>query len=525
MEAVVGLGVEDLRIILLLGGAVLLLAVVAVRVSVRSGLPSLLLYLLIGLALGEGGLGIEFDNVRATQALGYLALVLILAEGGLTTSWRHIKPSVAPAAALSTLGVLVSVGVIGVAARVMLGLDWASAMLVGAILSSTDAAAVFSVLRTVPLPRRLTGMLEAESGLNDAPVVILVTALSAVAAGVAPANPVHMAVEAAVELSVGTAVGVAIGWVGSRLLRHFADTSSALFSIGVLAVPALAYAAAASSHGSAFIAVYVCALVLGNTGLPHKMATRGFATAMGWLAQIGLFVLLGVLASPSELLGWTLPALLMGLVLLLVARPLSVLVAVGPFGATWREQAFLSWAGLRGAVPVVLATVPATQGATRLDWVFDLVFMLVVIYTVVQGPTLPWVARRLRVIDEGATTDLDLESTPLERMNADVVHVEIGDESRMAGVEVYELRLPRGANVALVMRRSRSFVPERHTVLRRGDALMIVTPTDLRDAVETRLQAVSEQGRLAGWLAPGVRPPLLRGSADRGRERRRASLD
>ncbi|MCH8612085.1 potassium/proton antiporter [Arsenicicoccus dermatophilus] len=523
--AMAGFGVEDLRLVLLVGSVVLLLAVVAVRVSTRSGLPSLLLYLLIGVALGESGLGIQFEDTRLTQALGYTALVIILSEGGLTTSWRHIRPSVAPAALLSTAGVLVSVAVIGVAAHLMLPLDWPAAMLVGAVLSSTDAAAVFSVLRSVPLPRRLTGMLEAESGFNDAPVVILVTALTGVVAGTSHAGPLVLFAEAVVELVVGTLAGLAVGWLGTRLLHRYADTSSGLFSIGVLAVPGLAYAVATYAHGSGFIAVYVAALVLGNSSLPHKAATRGFATAMGWLAQIGLFVLLGLLASPSQLARWAVPAVVLGLVLLLVARPLSVLVSATPFGIGAREQVFLSWAGLRGAVPVVLATVPATEGAQQLAWLFDLVFMLVVIYTVVQGPTLPWVARRLGVIDEGATMDLQVESTPLERMNADVVQVEIGDESRLAGVEVYELRLPRGASVALVLRRGRSFVPERSTVLRRGDALMVVMPSTLREATEERLRAVSEQGRLAGWLRPGERPPPARIPRERGQDRHRGSVD
>ena len=525
MDTGADFGIEDLRSVLLLGSAVLLLAVVAVRISTRSGLPSLLLYLLIGVGLGESGLGIQFDGGRLTQALGYIALVLILAEGGLSTSWRHIRPSVAPAALLSTVGVIVSVGVVGVAARFVLHLDWVSALLVGAVLSSTDAAAVFSVLRSVPLPRRLTSLLEAESGFNDAPVVILVTALASVAAGDSDAGPLFLAGLAVYELVVGALLGIAVGWLGTKLLRRYADTSSALFSIGVMAVPTMAYCVATYAHGSGFLAVYVAALVVGNSSLPHKAATRGFATAMGWLAQIGLFVLLGLLASPSELGRWIVPAVVMGLVLLLVARPLSVVVSATPFGIGWREQAFLSWAGLRGAVPVVLATVPETSGASSLAWLFDLVFMLVVIFTIVQGPTMPYVARRLGVIDAGATLDLQLESTPLERLNTEVVEVQIGDESRMAGVEVYELRLPKGANVALVLRGEQSFVPERSTVLRRGDSLMVVVPSALRDAAEERLRAVSQQGRLAGWLEPGKRPPVSRTVRERGQRRRDGSLD
>src|SRR6478672_7117660 len=318
--------VEELNPALLVGALVLLLSVAAVRLSVRSGLPSLLLYLAIGLAIGEAGLGIRFNSAELTQVLGYAALVLILAEGGLTTHWDGIRRSVAPAALLSTLGVVVSVGVVGVAARLFLDLPWGVALLVGAVLSSTDAAAVFSVLRRVPLPRRITGLLEAESGFNDAPVVILVVAL---AEQTAPHAISHtwwqLVLIAAAELAGGAAIGLALGYAGGLGLRRVASSSSGLFSIGVISLTVLAYAGASLAHASGFIATYLAALVLGNMRLPHRPAVRGFAEALGWLAQIGLFVMLGLLVAPGRLLSQLGPAVVIGLVLLLVARPLSVL--------------------------------------------------------------------------------------------------------------------------------------------------------------------------------------------------------
>ncbi|MCH8628001.1 potassium/proton antiporter [Arsenicicoccus piscis] len=359
-------GIDDLSIALLLGGLVLLLSVVAVRVSVRSGLPSLLLYLAIGLALGVGGLGIPFDNDLLTQVLGYTALVLILAEGGLTTSWPAIKPSVRPAALLSTVGVVVSIAVTGTATHLLLDLGWEQSFLVGAILSSTDAAAVFSVLRTVPLPRRITGMLEAESGFNDAPVVMMVLALSHAVASSGPTNWWEVAALAGVELVVGAAVGAALGWLGGRLLAYFADTSSALFSIAVMAVCVIAYAAATLLHTSGFIAVYLAGLVLGNMALPHRQAIKGFSAAVGWLAQIGLFVLLGLLATPSELLRWVGPAFFVGLVLLLVARPLSILVSLTPFRVAWRDRS--SSAGRGCAAPCPSCSPPSRSPRVRPSW-------------------------------------------------------------------------------------------------------------------------------------------------------------
>ncbi len=495
-----GFTLDDLAVALLIGSAVLVVAVAAVRLSLRSGLPSLLIYLAIGLALGESGLGIDYDSEQLTQVLGYAALVLILIEGGVTTQWSGIRSSVAPAAVLATVGVAVSVVVVAVVARFALGWSWEVALLVGAVLASTDAAAVFSVLRRVPLPRRVSGMLEAESGFNDAPVVLLVTALSAnLVAGAETAPWWRLLLSAALELAGGAAIGLAIGWAGGRLMRLVATTSSALFAIGVLAVAVLAYGAADAVHTSGFIACYLAALVLGNQRLPHRAAVVGFATATGWLAQIGLFVLLGLLASPSGFADQVVPALVVGTALLLLGRPLSVLVSCTPFRMPWRTQAFLSWAGLRGAVPVVLATVPVTAGAAGTTWMFELVFVLVVIFTLVQAPTLPWVARRLGLDASHHRVDLAVDATPLDDLGAELLEIDVGPDSRIGGVRVFELRLPAGANVSLVVREGRSFVPRGQDPLRHGDQLLVVTPAEVREQVEKRLYQVSRGGRLAEW--------------------------
>jgi cell volume regulation protein A len=493
--------VSDLHLALLVGTLVLLVSVATVRLSARSGLPSLLLYLVIGVAIGEAGLGISFDSFELTQVLGYSALVLILAEGGLTTSWEGIRRSVAPAALLSTLGVVVSVAVVGLAAHFVLDVSWTVALLVGAVLASTDAAAVFSVLRRVPLPRRLTGLLEAESGFNDAPVVILVLALATQAA---PGGGSHGAwwellLIAVAELAGGAAVGLLIGYAGGHLMRRIASSSSGLFSIGVVSLTVLAYAAGALLHTSGFLAAYLSALLLGNMRLPHRAAVRGFAQALGWLAQIGLFVMLGLLAHPAGLTPQIVPAIVIGLVLLLVARPLSVIVSMTPFRMPWRDQAFLSWAGLRGGVPIVLATVPLTAGTPDARRIFDLVFVLVVIFTLVQAPTLPWVARRLGVTDADRAMDLEVESTPLDELGADVLQMTVGATSKLHGVEVFELRLPPGANVTLVVRGGKGFVPSPNTALRHGDQLLIVATAETRLAAENRVRQISQAGRLAGW--------------------------
>lgn len=495
-----------LSVALLIGAAVLITAIAAVRLSTRSGLPSLLIYLGIGLALGNRGLGIDFSDEELTQVLGYAALVLILTEGGVTTKWDSIKGALAPAAALATVGVVVSIGVVAVAAHFVLDMSWNVSLLIGAILASTDAAAVFAVLRRVPLPRRISGMLEAESGFNDAPVVILVTAFALQTASSGGLSVGHIALTVVSELVIGSAIGLAVGWLGGRFMARVAGGSSALFAIGVVTISVLAYAAADVVHASGFIACYLASLVLGNMGLPHRASVLGFSTALGWLAQIGLFVLLGLLADPAGFPSQLLPALVLGLVLLLVARPLSVIVATAPFRMGWRAQAFLSWAGLRGAVPVVLATVPLTVGTEGTEWIFNLVFVLVIIFTLVQAPTLPWVAHKLGLDKSHHSVDLTLETTAFDDIGAHLIEVKVGPSSRLAGVQVYELRLPPGANVALIVRDAISLVPKETTPLRRGDQLLVVTPAAVRAIVEKRLYAVSQGGRLAGWSSPSGPP-------------------
>lgn len=494
------LTVHHLNELLLICALVLLVGVAAVRISTRSGLPTLLIYLGIGVAIGTDGIGVTFNDAELTQILGYTALVVILAEGGLGTKWSEIKPALPTAAVLSTVGVAVSVGVTAAAGHYVVGLDWRQALIIGAVVSSTDAAAVFSVLRTVPLPKRLTGVLEAESGFNDAPVVILVVAFS---------SQGHMDSwytligEIALELAIGAVVGLAIGWLGAFGLRHVALPASGLYPIAVVAIAVIAYAGGSLAHGSGFLAVYLASLILGNARLPHWPATRGFAEGLGWLAQIGMFVLLGLLVTPHELGDDVLPALAVGLVLTVVARPVSILLSTAPFRLPWREKALLSWAGLRGAVPIVLATIPMVSNVPDSRRIFNIVFVLVIVYTLVQGPTLPWLATRLR-LEEPEPADLGIESAPLERLRGHLLSVSIPQASKMHGVEVGELRLPTGAAVTLVVRDGTSFVPLPSTMLRRGDELLVVATDPVRDAAERRLRSVGRGGKLAGWLGTGA---------------------
>ncbi len=491
--------VNQLDTFVLVGSAVTLLAILAVRLSTRAGLPSLLIYLLMGVALGESGLGIQFEDAALAHALGFAALAVILTEGGLTTSWRDFRPSMRIGMSLATIGVAVSVTVVAVGAHYLLGMPWELAFLLGAVTSPTDAAAVFSVLRAAPVTKRLSGALEAESGLNDAPTVVLVTLISTEALG-----DHGIAVTAAImvyELVFGVACGVVLGLGGAWLMRRAALPASGLYPIAVMTLAFLAYGAASFAHASGFAAVYVAALVLGNSELPHRGATRSFAEGVAWLAQIGLFVMLGLLLSPNRL-SWEIlgHAVVAGLILTVLARPISVLVSSAVRRMPWRDLTFLSWAGLRGAVPIVLTTIPLAEGVAGSLRLFDVVFVMVVIYTLLTGPTLPVVARWLGVDRRYEPRDIELEAAPLERIAADLLQVTITPESRLHGVEVGELRLPVGASVSMVIRDGQSLVPERRTVLKRGDDMLVVTPRRLRESTERRLRDVSLGGRLARWL-------------------------
>jgi cell volume regulation protein A len=349
-------------------------------------------------------------------------------------------------------------------------------------------------------------------------VVLLVVLLSATAAVEHPWWYEMLMV--GYELAAGAVIGLAVGAAGRWTLRRAALPSAGLYPIAAVGLTVLAYAAGAVAHASGFLAVYVAGVVLGNGRLPHRRAVLGFADGLAWVAQIGLFVLLGLLASPGRLGGALVPALVVGLALVLLARPLSVVIAAvlarpirglrtgpsgrrgepGPLRVGWRGTAFLSWAGLRGAVPIVLATIPLSARTPGADGLFDAVFLLVIIFTLVQAGTLGPAARMLGVTAPAEPAEIHVEIAPLENIAADLLQVDVAPGSRLAGVYIDELRLPVGASVTLIVRDAAGFVPGPDTRLRTGDALLIVATAAARDVAERRLRAVSRRGRLARWF-------------------------
>jgi len=492
---------DSLETVLLVGAVVLIVAIIAARLGNRIGLPSLLLFLGLGVVMGDSVLGLPFSDADLAQSLGMTALALILAEGGLTTRWNDIRSSMGVASVLATGGVGVSIVVMALFGHFVLGLDLWLSVLLGAVCSPTDAAAVFSVLRNVSIPHRLRGILEAESGLNDAPTVLLVTVASALAMGnTSISGPVELVLLVVVELLGGVVLGVGLGWIGVAVLRRVALPSSGLYPLATIGWVVFGYGLGSTLHVSGFAAVYVIALILGNAQLPHRAATRSFVEGMGWIAQIGLFVMLGLLASPGRLtLNTIVVGLLAGLVLTFVARPLSVFLSSLPFRIPLVQQAFVSWAGLRGAVPIVLATIPLAADVEGASYLFDVVFVFVIAFTLLQAPTLPLVARLLNVVDHAAAHDVEVESAPLDRISAELLQVRIPVGSKLAGVEIQELRLPRNTVVSLVIRDSTPFTPTGRDRLKVGDELLVVAPVAVREQAEEQLRSIGRYGRLARW--------------------------
>lgn len=485
---------ELFNLVMLFAPLVMLVAIGGVRVGSKLGFPALLLFLLVGIVLGEAGIGLQFDDAVIAQGLGYAALAVILAEGGLSTKWEDIRPTLGLSAVLATVGVIVTIGLMTVIGHWALGLPLLLALLFGAVNAGTDAAAVFSVLRGIPLPARLRSALEGESGLNDAPTVLIVTAATAVAVGEQQTGGIPMvALMIAAQLIGGIALGVALGALGVFVLRRIALPAAGLYPLAALAWAVLAYGIATQISVSGFAAVYICAMVLGNGRLPHRHATQAFAEGAGWLAQIGLFVMLGMLATPSRIT-WDIITMgvLAGLFLTFVVRPIAVALCAVWFRVPWREQAFLSWAGLRGAVPIILATVPMAAQMDDAERLFDIVFVFVIAYTAIQAPSLPWVAKILGVVERGrGCTAVEIEPAPMDEQQADLFKVVLTEESDLTGTPLGDLDLPERMAISLVVREDGPLVPDAGTVLRQGDELLLVVAAADEKQVEDFFRRVA----------------------------------
>jgi cell volume regulation protein A len=390
---------------ILIAGGILILAVTGAVLTRRSRFPLLVTFLGIGMLLGSDGVGgIYFDDAQLARSIGIVGLIAILFEGGLTTSWRDFRPVIAPAAMLSTVGVAITAVVTAAAAHELFSFSWSKSLLLGAVVGSTDAAAVFATLRFTRLRRRLATLLAVESGANDPMAVALTLGLIAWVEH-SDYGVFDFMVLLSRQFSLGLIVGIVLGLVASRLLQRLPTDLAPFASVASIGTAALAYGVAASLHGSGFLAVYLVALWVGNTPMPLRRTIVTFHEGLAFLAQVVLFIVLGLLVFPSQLSHVAWSGLALTAVLLFLARPLAVIVSLTPFGYRLREQLFLSWAGLRGAVPIVLATFALSANVQGSATIFNAVFFVVLVSTLAQGMTLEPFAQRLGLTTEDRPYD------------------------------------------------------------------------------------------------------------------------
>lgn len=476
-------------------GGLLAASVGLSRVSARLGLPVALLFLLVGVVAGSEGLGhIGFEDYGFAFRVGTTALVLILFDGGLNTPAASARQVLAPATVLATVGVVATAGLVAVAAH-LFGLTWPMAMLLGAIVSSTDAAAVFSVLTAsgTRLRRRVGLTLELESGLNDPMAVILTTAITAGIAGGAAPSALAVTLDVVRELAIGAVTGYVIARVGRLLIMRVHLPAAGLYPAFTLAVACLSFGLATLLHGSGFLAVYVTGMTLGSGVLPHAVGIRRVHDALGWLSQVLMFLLLGLLVFPSRLLQVATVGLTLALFLAVVARPVIAMLCLAPFRYRWRDSAYVGWVGLRGAVPIVLATIPVMADVPGAHVLFDIVFFIVVVGALVPGATVPWMARLLRVESDAppppaTMIEVDARAPRGDELRAYFVSAELA----VAGATLAEIPFPEGAAVSMIERAGALIAPSGATRIEPGDYVYVIAPAEHRFYVELLLGTPEE---------------------------------
>ena len=480
---------------ILLAAILILLGIASSKASARLGLPVLVLFLLVGMVAGEDGIGgIAFDSPGTAHALGTLALAMILLDGGLQTPVASIRTVWKPSALLATVGVLITAIVTGLTAAWILGLPPLEGLLLGAIVGSTDAAAVFSLLRNagVHVQKRLKSMLEIESASNDPMAIFLTIGLLEVMLNDMPLGLglLQLFVQ---QMGVGAAVGLGVGAAAVRIINGIRLDASGLYPVLVTACGLLSFGLAANLGGSGFLAIFLTGVFIGNSRLVFQRGTFLFHDGLAWLSQIVMFVMLGLLVDPDALVEVWFQGLVLSVVLVLVARPLAVIPLLTPFGYNAREMALVSWVGLRGSVPIILAIFPLLFGLPGAALIFNVVFFVVLISATIQGSMLPVVARRLGLAEAPPPTPAaTLEITSLNEVDADIVEYTLGKDARATGQRLSQIALPESAVVAMITRESTIIPPRGSTALQAGDHLFVVLRPQTRAFVDCVFSQAAE---------------------------------
>lgn len=484
-----------MEISLIIIALLVLLGILASKISDRFGIPALLLFLLLGMLAGSDGPGgIYFDDPALAQSLGVLALIVILFSGGLDTEWDSIRPVLKDGLILSTFGVLVTAVTVGLFAKIILDLTLVEGLLIGAIVSSTDAAAVFSVLRSkgVSLKGNLKPLLELESGSND-PMAIFLT-IGLVQLLVQPEIPLlNLVISFFVQMIVGTVVGIALGWVALFLINRSRLGYEGLYPVLLFALVILTYGIATVLGGNGFLAVYLAGIFLGRQNFIHKRSMMRFSDGIAWLMQIAMFITLGLLVFPSRLVSVIGVSLLLALFLMLVARPLSILLSLLPSRIKLPEKLFISWVGLRGAVPIILATYPLLAKTSHADLIFNIVFFVVLTSVLLQGTTLPYVARLLRVDAPPAPKRIyPIEFNKVEGFKSDLKEISIPPDSSLVGKAIYELGDIPGFLIILIARGNDLLTPSGGIILQAGDTLLSLSDQESLDQIREQFNLAAK---------------------------------
>lgn len=476
--------------IILLAAVLILLGIASSKISARLGLPVLVLFLFVGMIAGEQGIGgITFDNAEVAHALGTIALALILYDGGLQTQTSAIRAVWKPASILATLGVLGTALVTGFAAHFILGLSVLEGLLVGAIVGSTDAAAVFSLLRNagIHINQRLKSTLEIESASNDPMAIFLTVGLLEVLVNKMAFGTGMLQLFFA-QMGIGALVGLGVGWIAVKAINRINLMASGLYPVMVTALGLLSFGFAAHFNGSGFLAIFITGVIVGNSRFVAQRSTFLFHDGLAWLSQITMFVVLGLLINPTELLNVWVQGLLIALVLIFIARPLVVAPTMRLFGFNNRETALVSWVGLRGSVPIILAIFPLMYGLENAPLIFNVVFFVVLISAMLQGSTLSVAAKALGLAEQPpAAPAATLEITSLHKVAADIVNYTIGKDSRAIGRSLAHLALPEGSIVAMISRGQDVIPPRGSTVVQADDNLFFITKSANRTFLDLAL--------------------------------------
>lgn len=460
---------------ILIAGALLALAIATTLVARRARVPGLVLFLVLGIVVGPSGFDVvDGVDIEMAQTVGVIALALILFEGGLASGWKEIQPVFGVSISLATIGTLLTAVITGLGTAYFLDYSTLQAMLIGGIVASTDGAAVFALLRGSTLKKRLARTLEGEAGLND-PVAILLVIGFIDWITLPKYGVLDMAVLFAEEMLIGAVVGIAIGFIGVRGIRAVGNVTSGLYPVATVATAASAFGLAQVIHGSGFLAVYIAGLILGSARLPAKRAISDFHDGIAWVSQIAVFLVLGLLFSPSSLETLWEEALVVTLLLMFVARPVAVYVATLFAHFEFREVALLQWAGMRGAVPIVLATFPLVDGIADSNAIYNIVFFVVLASAIFQGTTFEFFANRLKLTTEHrAVQPPVIQAGNIRKLGAEFFEFPIRKGDAIAGHVVRELQLPREALVSVIVRGEEALLPRGSTELEVGDRLHIL---------------------------------------------------